>query len=66
MNTRALLLGGLSALLLGGTMVGCASNGGGVASASDRSGTLAAKGAATNAGKAQAALARREGPVAIG
>ncbi|RXD07159.1 SPOR domain-containing protein [Sphingomonas sp. UV9] len=66
MNTRALLLGGISALLLGGTMVGCAATGGGVASASDRSGALAAKGAAANAGKAQTALARREGPVAIG
>ena len=66
MNTRALLLGGMSALLLGGTMVGCAANGGGVASLSDRSDASAAKGAAANAGKAQVALARREGPVAIG
>jgi Flp pilus assembly protein TadD len=66
MNTRALLLGGISALLLGGTMVGCAANGGSVASASDRSGALAAKGAAANAGKAGAALARRDGPTAIG
>jgi Flp pilus assembly protein TadD len=66
MNTRALLLGGISALLLGGTMVGCAANGGSVASASDRSGALAAKGAAANAGKAGAALARRDGPAAIG
>lgn len=66
MNTRAILLGGISALLLGGTMVGCAANGGGMASASDRSGALAAKGAATDAGKAQTALARHEGPVAIG
>ncbi|PZO74888.1 MAG: SPOR domain-containing protein [Sphingomonas taxi] len=66
MNTRALLLGGISALLLGSTMVGCAANGGGMASASDRSGALAAKGAATNAGKAQTALARHEGAVAIG
>ncbi|MCP8890006.1 SPOR domain-containing protein [Sphingomonas faeni] len=66
MNTRALLLGGISALLLGGTMVGCAANGGGMASASDRSDALAAKGAATNAGKARTALARHEGPVAIG
>ncbi len=66
MNTRALLLGGISALLLGGTMVGCAANGGSIASASDLSGALAAKGAARNAGKAQTALARHEGPVAIG
>ncbi len=66
MNTRALLLGGISALLLGGTMVGCAANGGGMASASDRSEALASKGAARDAGKAQTALARREEPVAIG
>lgn len=66
MNTRALLLGGMSALLLGGTMVGCAANGGTVASASDRSGARAAKGAAADAGKAQTALARRDGPMAIG
>ncbi len=66
MKTRALLLGGMSALLLGGTMVGCAANGGGVASAGDRSGALAAKGAAADAGKAQTALARRDGTAAIG
>ncbi|BCA61932.1 hypothetical protein HMP09_1166 [Sphingomonas sp. HMP9] len=66
MTTRALLVGGISALLLGGTMVGCAANGGSVASASDRSGALAAKDAAADAGRAQAALARREGTVAIG
>ncbi|MBE2993936.1 SPOR domain-containing protein [Sphingomonas sp. CFBP 13603] len=70
MNTRALLLGGISALLLGGTMVGCAANGamsnGGVASASDRSAALASKGAARDAGKAQIALANRNGSAAIG
>ena len=66
MNTRALLLGGLSALLLGGTMVGCAANGGGIASASDRNDALALRTAAGDAGKAKAALARRDGPVAIG
>ena len=66
MNTRALLLGGISALLLGGTMVGCAANGGSLASAGDRSGAAAANGAATNAGKAQTALARRDGSAAIG
>lgn len=48
-------------------MVGCAANGGGgVASASDRSATLAAERAAANAGRAQTALARRNGPAAIG
>ncbi len=66
MTTRALLLGGISALLLGGTMVGCAANGGGIASASDRNAALAAKGAAGTAGQAQAALARNDGPIAIG
>lgn len=66
MKTRALLLGGMSALLLGGTMVGCAANGGAVASASDRSGALAAKNAAADAGRAQTALARRDGTAAIG
>ena len=66
MTTRALLLGGISALLLGGTMVGCAANGSRVVSASDRGGALTAKGAATNAGRAQAAIAKRDGPAAIG
>jgi Flp pilus assembly protein TadD len=66
MTTRALLLGGISALLLGGAMVGCAANGGGIASAGDRNAALAAKGAAGTAGQAQAALARNDGPVAIG
>ena len=66
MTTRALLLGGICALLLGGTMVGCAANGGGIASASDRNAALATKGAAGDAGQAQAALARNDGPVAIG
>ncbi|KQS51000.1 SPOR domain-containing protein [Sphingomonas sp. Leaf198] len=74
MNTRALFLGGVSALLLGGTMVGCAANGGGVASAGDRSAALAAKGAAqgaangaaSDAGRAQTALASRNGPAAVG
>ena len=66
MNTRALLLGGMSALLLGGTMVGCAANGGGIASASDRSRAVTAKGAIRDARQAEAALLRRDGPVAIG
>ncbi len=66
MTTRALLLGGISALLLGGTMVGCAANGGGIVSASDRNAALATKGAAGDAGQAQAALARNDGPIAIG
>ncbi|TCQ04046.1 SPOR domain-containing protein [Sphingomonas sp. PP-CC-3A-396] len=66
MTTRALLLGSISALMLGGTMVGCAANGSGIASASDRSTALASKGAATDAGRAQTALAKRDGAAAIG
>ncbi len=66
MTTRALFLGSISALMLGGTMVGCAANGGGMASASDRSTALASKAAATDAGRAQTALAKRDGPAAIG
>jgi Flp pilus assembly protein TadD len=66
MNTRALLLGGISALLLGGTMAGCAANSGRIASVSDRSNALAVRTASRDAGKAKTALARREAAVAIG
>ncbi len=59
------LMAGLSALVLGGPMVGCTANGGGVASASDRAATLAEKGAASDAGRAQSALGRHDGPAAI-
>ncbi len=65
MKTRTLLLGGLSALMLGGTMVGCAANGGGIASASDRNAALASKAAARDAGRAQTAIVARDGPTAI-
>lgn len=65
MKTRMVLSLGLSALVLGGTMVGCTGQTGGIASASDRSDALAAKGAAQNAGRAQAALAHRNGAVAV-
>lgn len=60
------LMAGLSALVLGGPMVGCAANGNGVASASDRAGALAAKSAASDAGRAQSALAKNNGQAAIG
>ncbi len=60
------MIAGLSALVLGGPMVGCAANGNGVASASDRAGALAAKSAASDAGRAQTALAKRDGQAAIG
>lgn len=54
MNMRKFAGLSLSALMLGGTMVGCA--GGGIASASSKNAALAAKQAADNAGKAQKAL----------
>ena len=66
MTTRALLLGSISALLLGGATVGYAANGRSIASASARSAALAARGAASDAGRAQSALTRNDGPVAIG
>lgn len=56
----------LSALMLGGSMVGCAANGGAVATASDRAGALSAQSAAKDAGRAQSALAKKDGQAAIG
>ncbi len=64
MNTRAIAGLSLSALLLGGTMVGCGQTG--VASVSSRSDTANAKQAAANAAKATAALAKGEAMKAIG
>ena len=49
MKTRAKVTLGLSALVMGGTMVGCTANQGGVASASARSESSAAKQAAIDA-----------------
>lgn len=66
MKTHMMLSLGLSSLVLGGTMVGCTANGGGIASASARSETLATKGAADNARKAAAAIARHNGMAAVG
>ena len=67
MKTRMILSLGLSALIFGGTMVGCTATGGnGIASASDRNAKLAAKAAATNANDAARALARRDAESAIG
>lgn len=65
MNTRTLLPLGLSALMLGGTMVGCTAGGPGVAAASDHAATLAAKGASENATRATAALAHHDGATAV-
>ena len=60
MKTRTSLSLGLSALVLGGSMVGCAANGGGIASASDRASSVNARAAADNATRAARALARRD------
>ncbi|MFW2853183.1 tetratricopeptide repeat protein [Sphingomonas sp. TX0543] len=57
MNIRALATLSLSALAFGGTMVGCAQGGTGVASAGSRNDAAMAKQAATNADKARKALA---------
>lgn len=56
MKTRAIATLGLSALVFGGTMVGCTS--GGIASASSRSEASAIKQASVNADKATKALAK--------
>jgi Flp pilus assembly protein TadD len=66
MKTNMVVMAGLSALVLGGPMVGCTANGGGVASASDRAGAVAEKNAARDAGRAQSALADKNGAAAIG
>lgn len=62
MNTRMLLSFGLSALVLGGTMVGCSANSGGLASAGTRDAALSAR---TQSDRANAALARHDGAQAI-
>lgn len=59
MKTRAIATLGLSALVFGGTMVGC-THGGGIASASSRSEASAIKQAAVNADKATKALTKGE------
>jgi Flp pilus assembly protein TadD len=65
MNTK-FMTATIAALILGGPMVGCAANGGGVVAASDRAGTLAQKSAARDAGRAQTALARHQDMQAVG
>lgn len=66
MKTRTILSLSLSALVLGGTMVGCTANGAHVAAASDRAAQRAARDAAKQASKAAQALQKRDAPVAIG
>ncbi len=64
MNIRALAGLSLSALMLGGTMVGCAH--GGISTASSRSDAKLAKSAAGNAERAGEALAKGDAVKAIG
>lgn len=66
MKTRMTVSLGLSALIVGGTMVGCTAGGGqGIASASDRSVAVTEKDAAVNAAKAGKALGRHDGDDAV-
>ena len=65
MTPRLILTFGMSALVLGGTMVGCTGSTGRIASAGDRSDAQAAKAAARNADKAARALAKRDVATAV-
>lgn len=65
MTPRLILTFGMSALVLGGTMVGCTGTSDRIASASDRSEAVAAKAAARNADKATRALAKHDLPAAV-
>ena len=61
MKTRMILSLGLSALVMGGSMVGCTANTGGLASAGTREAAVAAKLAAKNADQARKALGGGDG-----
>ena len=65
MTTRMVLSFGASALLLGGTMVGCTGNGGGIASASDRNAAAATRTAARDAAQASKLLRKHHTEKAI-
>ncbi len=65
MKIRAIAGLSLSALMLGGTMVGCAQDGIGIASASSRGDAANAKQAADNAEKARKALGRGQPTEAV-
>lgn len=65
MRPRLILTVALSALVLGGSVVGCAAGGGRIASASARSDRLDARAAARQAQGAARALARRDAATAI-
>lgn len=60
MTPRLILTFGMSALVLGGTMVGCTGTTGRIAAASDGSATRAVKAAARDADAARRALAKRD------
>ena len=65
MTPRLILTFGMSALMLGGTMVGCTGSTGRIASASDRSEAQAAKAAARSADQAARALVKQDVPAAV-
>lgn len=65
MKTRMILSLGLSALVMGGTMVGCTANQGGLASAGTREAAVAAKLAARDADRASKALAKGNAAQAV-
>lgn len=65
MRIRAIAGLSLSALMLGGTMVGCAQDGAGIASASSRDEAAMAKRAVASAEKARKALAKEQAAQAV-
>lgn len=65
MTPRLILTFGMSALVLGGTMVGCTGTTDRIASASDRNEAQSAKAAARDADKAARALAKHDLPTAV-
>ena len=65
MRIRAIAGLSLSALMLGGTMVGCAQDGAGIASASSRDEAAMAKRAVASAQKARKALAKEQAAQAV-
>ncbi|WP_267396897.1 MULTISPECIES: SPOR domain-containing protein [unclassified Sphingomonas] len=65
MKTRMIFSLGLSALVFGGTMMGCTAQGSGIASASNPNTDAAAKQAARQADKARKAMARQDDQAVI-
>ncbi len=66
MTPRLILTFGMSALVLGGTMVGCTGTTGRIAAASDRSEARVAKAASRDADKAIRALQKQDAVTAVG